>query len=384
MTIRTSYHGRLMRVVRMMAFLSFPAALLTAAPALTIQSSGSAAPGQILPVTVTPSGGSFTQVVLVGEGPIGYSGIITTGPPYYFSLPIPATISPGAYSLTALGLSSTGSLSTAAMTISVERPDAPIQIDVTPTTLNLPVGERVPLRVIGIYLDGTQLDITHSANTTFSSTLPGIAKVDGQGYVTALETPPVVYGVVQQAHILVNNSLSIPVFTPAALAVTPQWPLLYASQRTQFSAFQPGMAAVPVKWSINPQLGTIDNAGLYTAPNRITPGGQGVTITATMRDNPAISVSTGVSLCPPVTVTIVAEGPLMLMSGQTVRLAQTVVNTLDERVNWSISPKNLGAIDNTGLYTAPASITTQQTVVVTATSVADSSKTASLTVTLVP
>jgi N-acetylneuraminic acid mutarotase len=52
-------------------------------------------------------------------------------------------------------------------------------------------------------------------------------------------------------------------------------------------------------------------------------------------------------------------------------------------VTWSISP-NVGSIDATGLYTAPSSITTQQTVTVTATSQVDPTRTGTATVTLVP
>ena len=51
-------------------------------------------------------------------------------------------------------------------------------------------------------------------------------------------------------------------------------------------------------------------------------------------------------------------------------------------MTWSISPTNAGTIDSSGNYTAPASITTQQTVTVTATSQADSTKSATAAVIL--
>lgn len=385
MTIQTSNHARLMPVVRMIAALSFPVALLTA-QGLTITPPGSAVPGQTLTVTVAPSG-TFTQVVVLGEGPIGYSSILTVTPstvtPYQLSLPIPAGISPGTYSLTALGVSSAGNATSPAVTIDVERLDPPIQIDVTPTTLYLPVGQRSPLRVVGTYADGTQLDITHSATTSFVSSSTTLATVDSQGYVTAVApiSPPPFGGPVR---ITVNNSVTIPVVVPPTLSVAPEWPILYASQRAQFSAFEPGLAPVPIRWSINPQVGSIDNSGVYTAPNHIPAGGQSVTITATLRDNPTISISTGVALYPPVQVAISPGPTVTLAAGQTQRFSQDVNNALDNRVDWSISPKSLGTIDDTGLYTAPATMTNQKTVVVTATSIADQSKTASATITLVP
>jgi hypothetical protein len=52
-------------------------------------------------------------------------------------------------------------------------------------------------------------------------------------------------------------------------------------------------------------------------------------------------------------------------------------------INWSISP-NVGTISSTGLYTAPSSVTTQQTVAVTATNAADNTQTWSSTVILNP
>ena len=52
-------------------------------------------------------------------------------------------------------------------------------------------------------------------------------------------------------------------------------------------------------------------------------------------------------------------------------------------VTWSLSP-NVGSISTAGLYTAPASITSTQTITVTATSAADTTKKGTATVTLNP
>jgi hypothetical protein len=53
-------------------------------------------------------------------------------------------------------------------------------------------------------------------------------------------------------------------------------------------------------------------------------------------------------------------------------------------VTWTISPAGTGTISATGLYTAPTSVLTQQTVTVTATSQADPTQSASATITLSP
>jgi hypothetical protein len=369
MTIRTA-------VLRTILSTSVSMGLLSAAPGLSITSpaDGSAVtPGQSLAVTVSATG-SFTEVVVVGEGPIGFSKA-QTGPTFQFTLPIPARLSPGRYSVTALGASGGGMVNSPPITISVERADAPVQFDVTPSSLNLPVGEHMPLRVVGTYADGTKLDTTHSASTTYSSDSPGVVTVDGQGSVTAVGPG--------SGHILVNSSLSIPVVVPQTFSVAPIFPVVYGGQSAQFSAFRPGMANVAVNWTISPQVGSISPAGVYTAPQAITRQ-QAISIIATMKSDPTKTVRTGVALFPPVSLTVSPSGPVQLNAGQTMRFAQTVLNALDMEVDWSISPKNAGSIDNTGLYTAPATIKSAQTVTVIATSIADQSKTATATISLVP
>jgi hypothetical protein len=47
-------------------------------------------------------------------------------------------------------------------------------------------GESIPLHVLGIFADGSQQDMTHSVQLSYSSQNPQIATVDGQGVVTAL------------------------------------------------------------------------------------------------------------------------------------------------------------------------------------------------------
>jgi hypothetical protein len=76
----------------------------------------------------------------------------------------------------------------------------------------------------------------------------------------------------------------------------------------------------------------------------------------------------------------VAPGSASLGASGTQQFTASVINTANTAVTWSLSP-NLGTVVN-GLYTAPASIAAAQTVAVTATSVADPSKTATATVAL--
>ena len=330
-----------------------------------------AAPGQALPVTVTANG-AFTEVVVAGNGPIGFSKVITAAP-YQASLTLPAGLSPGRYSLTAIGVTASGAVYSSPISISVERTDAPVEFHVTPQTLSLAAGNRMPLRIVSTYADGSMLDTTHSIASSFSSNTPGVATVDSQGNVTAVGPG--------SARIMVNNSLSIPVNVSGGLTVAPEFPVVYASQAADFSAFRPGMAPVSVNWTINPQVGSISQSGIYTGPKQVTQQ-QLVTVTATLKSDATLSASTQLVLFPPVSVSVFPSGPVTLSAGQTQRFGQDVFNALDENVDWSISPKNVGSIDSTGLYTAPATIKNQTTVTITATSVADPSKSGTANVVL--
>ncbi len=81
----------------------------------------------------------------------------------------------------------------------------------------------------------------------------------------------------------------------------------------------------------------------------------------------------------------VSVGPssATLSGGQTQTFAATVSGTTNTSANWSVSPA-VGSVSSVGVYTAPATISGSQTVVVTATSVADGTKAASATVNLTP
>src|ERR1700728_2012968 len=80
----------------------------------------------------------------------------------------------------------------------------------------------------------------------------------------------------------------------------------------------------------------------------------------------------------------VAPATATLYGGQTQQFSAAVTNASRTGVNWSIPPSSTGTINSSGLYTAPASVTSQQTVTVTATSQAEPTVSASATITLVP
>ena len=88
---------------------------------------------------------------------------------------------------------------------------------------------------------------------------------------------------------------------------------------------------------------------------------------------------------PPIAVSI-APSLITLNHTQTQSFTATVLNSTDQSVSWQISPAGLGSISSTSsnaaLYTPPGSITTSQSVVVTATSNVDTTKSGNSTVNL--
>lgn len=163
--------------------------------------------------------------------------------------------------------------------------------------------------------------------------------------------------------------------------ITPSAIALYASQSQQFAA--PSICSAGVSWSLSAGApGSLTSSGLYTAPGAI-PTQQTVTVTATSAANSGQSAFATVTLMPPVSVTVSPAGTT-LNPNQTQQFAATVNNSVNQAVTWTMSPAGLGSLDQNGGYIAPSSITTQQTVTITATSLTDPTESASAMVTLSP
>jgi len=166
-----------------------------------------------------------------------------------------------------------------------------------------------------------------------------------------------------------------------SISVTPLAASLYASQTQQFTATAIGLGSSNVTWNLSPNLGSISSNGLYTAPSLISSSGS-ITVIATSVADPTKSASATVSLIPvAVTVSPLTAG---LFAGQTQQFTPTVTGSGNTSVTWSISPTTLGSVSSSGLYSAPSSVSVSQNVTVTATSVADPTKSGSAVVTLAP
>jgi len=170
-------------------------------------------------------------------------------------------------------------------------------------------------------------------------------------------------------------------FAAVTVSINPGTATLFIAGKSQiFHATVAGTTNTKVTWSINPGIGTI-NSGVYLPPPQVL-GPQTVTVTATSVADPSKSASATISLN--VVAVKVAPTTIMLSQGQQTTFAPTVTGAPDTRVTWSVAPA-VGSIATWyPTYVAPAQIDAPQTVTVTATSVADPSKTAKVTVNLTP
>ncbi len=147
-----------------------------------------------------------------------------------------------------------------------------------------------------------------------------------------------------------------------------------------------GVSGVPsgasANISPNPVTGGFGSPSLSVNTGSAAPGTYSLTLTGL---GGGITHTTAVTLTimpPPIAVSLTPPAATLEL-GQTQQFTATVSNTTNTAVTWALNP-NSGTISPAGLYTPPSTISAQQAVTVTATSVADTSKSASATITLIP
>jgi hypothetical protein len=189
-----------------------------------------------------------------------------------------------------------------------------------------------------------------------------------------------------------------PTLPPSVISVSlfPAQATVKAGSQFPFQATVQGSANASVIWRVdsvpggNPALGTIDTAGIYTAPS-ILPTPPVVTITATAQADPtksataSVTVIIGVTVLPPIAA-------LNLSSPQcpvTQQFGAVITGTGNAGVDWSIvangatvgsSDTTFGTIDVTGLYATPNTIPNPPNFKVTAKSQADTAQSGSANV----
>lgn len=181
------------------------------------------------------------------------------------------------------------------------------------------------------------------------------------------------------------------------VVVQPASASLFLGQTQPFQASVTGTTNMSVTWSVNgvpggsASSGMISPSGLYTAPGNL-PSPASITVTAVSESDPQASGSSTVTVKDDIVVNV-SPNPATVPTGGAQVFTASVSGTGNPAtsVTWSVSGiaggnSTVGTIassgGNTSLYTAPAIPPSPAVVNVTATSVADTSKTGSASVTI--
>ena len=177
------------------------------------------------------------------------------------------------------------------------------------------------------------------------------------------------------------------------MSIAPFQVSLDAGQTQQFTATVTGSTNTAVTWNLSgtgcsgAACGTIDANGLYTAPVLIANNAT-VKVSATSQANPGVTMSSTATLN--ALVVTMSIKSYSMDAGEAYTVSATVTHHTNTALTWSMSGTGCtgaacGTFDsNTGIFTAPALIPTQATVTITATSVADPTKSDTCTLTLTP
>ena len=182
---------------------------------------------------------------------------------------------------------------------------------------------------------------------------------------------------------------------PVGVSITPLATSLVAGTGTQSFVAAVGSACnTAVTWQVNgisggnAAIGSISATGVYTAPATL-PSPANVTVTAVSVADTTKTASASVTItAPPVIAVIVSPPSASLVAGTGTQTFTAIVsNTANTGVTWQVNGiaggnATVGTITAAGLYTAPATVPTPANVTVTAVSVADTTKSATASVTI--
>ncbi len=251
--------------------------------------------------------------------------------------------------------------------------------------------------------NGTQqftASVQNASDTSVTWTVTGasgnsnVGTIVAAGGATAIYTAPATAGsyTVTATSVADPTKLASTVVTvtlAVAVTISPSAASLQAGGSQQFTATVLNTQNTNVAWTVDGALngssaaGTISGSGTtvtYHAP--ATPGTHTVTVTS-MADNSKFASAT-VTVTPlPVTVSV-SPASVSVAENATQQFTATVQNATDASVTWAVDAMvggdaTAGSISAAGLYTAPA---TSGSHTVTATSVADNTKSANATVTV--
>ena len=262
--------------------------------------------------------------------------------------------------------SAADSSKSASAVVTVSQP-AQVAISLSPATASLQTGTQQQFIASVSGTTNTGVTWTASGGTVSAGGLYVAPSVAGTFTVTATSA----------ADSSKSASAIITVSQPAqvAISVSPSTVSLQSGAQQQFGASVSGTSNTAVTWSASG--GTVSTSGLYVAPSTVGT----YAVTAVSAADPTKSASATVSVFAPPTISIAISPSTVAMPQRwQQQFVVTVSGSSNTRCTVGCQTGHRNDRRRTGLYTAPQAVETD---VITATSQADNTKSASATVSVV-
>ncbi len=253
-------------------------------------------------------------------------------------------------------------------------------VSISPHAIALQAGQQQQFSALVSGLNNPQVTWTVTGGTITGTGLYKAPSSAGTYTVTAKATASsqsTGAAIVTSGSAVVTVTLPTPTPPPAtnvSISVLPTAVSLQTGAKQQFSATVSGSANTAVIWSAS--AGTITTNGLYTAPSAA--GTYTIRAVSNADATKSASALAVVSVPQSVTVSVSPTNTSVAQAGQ-VQFAATVTGLSNQAVTWAVS-RGSGTITQTGLYTAPRAVESD---VITATTQADSTKSASASVSVI-
>jgi hypothetical protein len=267
-----------------------------------------------------------------------------------------------------------------------------VAVTVSPDSVQLNVGAQQLFKAA----------VTGTSNTSVLWSVSGYGcagaacgTITSGGVYTAPSAPPnpsfVLVTATSVADSTKSSSSTVTITERIAVSISPSSAQIAVGAKRQFTAKVTGTAITGVSWSITgagcsgTACGTVSSTGLYTAPGTVPTPAQ-VAVTATSNADNETAASATVTIIVPVVVEISPASDIVTV-GEKQQFRVSVLGTANKAVAWSVSGAGCsgatcGSITSGGLYTAPATVPSPATVIVKATSQANTSASASAVVTI--
>jgi len=350
----------------------------TAPPSANVQT------GQTQQFTATVYGAQNTAVtwqvngVTGGNstvGTISASGLYTAPS----GVPNPATVT-----VTAISQADTTKSSSATVTVT----PPPVTVSISPKNPSVQVS--LTQQFTATVANTSNTAVTWQVNGVTGGNLATTGSISASGLYTtpaAVPSGTVTVKAISQADNTKSDSTTVTITAappPIIVTISPKNPTVQVSLTQQFTATVANTSNTAVTWQVNgvtggnlATTGSISASGLYTAPAAVPSGTVTVKAISQADNTKSDSTTVTVTLSAPISVTISpVRGGLTI--GQSMNFTASVTNDVGAAgVTWSTTSGTLSnQTTSAAKYTAPGSA---GAVTVTATSVADGTKSASAT-----